>query len=87
MEFSVNMLTTGGQRLRDLERAAKQQKTGIWTNYVPVATNQGKLSDSFAGKVGEYRNDKCLVIHPLPLQAILNQLVILNPKALFCDQT
>ena len=29
MEFSVNMLTTGGQRLRDLERAAKQAKIGI----------------------------------------------------------
>ena len=52
MEFSVNMISNGSQRLRDLERAAKQRKVGIWTNYVPVASNQGKLSGTFIGKVG-----------------------------------
>ncbi len=53
MDFSANMLTTGGQRLRDMERAAKQAKIGIWTNYVAAPTNQGKLSGAFTGKVGE----------------------------------
>ena len=51
MEFSVNMLSNGGQKLRDMERAAKQARIGIWTNYVPTASNQGKLSDTFTGKV------------------------------------
>jgi hypothetical protein len=51
MEFSVNMISSGGQKLRDLERAAKLQKSAIWTNYVPAPSNQGKLSDTFVGKV------------------------------------
>jgi hypothetical protein len=51
MEFSVNMLSSGSQKLRDIERAAKQARTAIWTNYVPQASNQSKLSDTFIGKV------------------------------------
>jgi hypothetical protein len=58
MEFSVNMISNGSQKLRDLERAAKQRKVGIWTNYVPVATNQGKLSGVFTGKVSEGRGSE-----------------------------
>jgi hypothetical protein len=33
-------MTSGAQRLRELERTAKQEKKGIWTNYVPAPTNQ-----------------------------------------------
>ena len=55
MEFSVNMLSSGSQKMRDIERSAKQQKLAIWTNYVPAPTSQGKLSDSYTGKVGQRR--------------------------------
>mmetsp|Transcript_6774 Transcript_6774/g.14968 ORF Transcript_6774/g.14968 Transcript_6774/m.14968 type:complete len:971 (+) Transcript_6774:79-2991(+) len=62
MEFSVNMMTSGSQRLRDLERAAKQERRAIWTNYVPAPTNQTKLSMNFNGKVVEIVSGDCLVI-------------------------
>ena len=29
------MMTTGAMKLRELERTAKQNKKGIWFNYVP----------------------------------------------------
>lgn len=51
------MLSMGGQKLRDLERAAKQSKVAMWTNYVPQVSNQGKLSDTYTGKVRERGRD------------------------------
>ena len=35
VEWSLNMMTTGAMKLRELERTAKQNKKGIWFNYVP----------------------------------------------------
>lgn len=55
-------MTNGAMRLREMERAAKQAKRGIWTNYVPVNTGQTKLSDSFLGKVVEVVSGDTLVV-------------------------
>lgn len=62
VEWSLNMMTNGAMRLREMERAAKQAKRGIWTNYVPVNTGQTKLSDSFLGKVVEVVSGDTLVV-------------------------
>ncbi len=56
------MISSGGQKLRDLERAAKQAKVAMWQNYVPAATNSSKLSDTFVGKVIEVVSGDCLVV-------------------------
>jgi hypothetical protein len=50
VEWSAKLLTTGGLKLRDCERAAKLARRCMWTGYVPP-TNQAKLSDTFTGKV------------------------------------
>jgi staphylococcal nuclease domain-containing protein 1 len=39
VEWSLNMMTTGAMKLRELERTAKQNKKGIWLNYVPQVSN------------------------------------------------
>lgn len=44
-------MTNGAMRLRELERTAKAAKTGMWVNYVPQATNQTKLSDTYTGEL------------------------------------
>eukprot|EP00878_Enallax_costatus_P006933 GHUV01007265.1.p1 GENE.GHUV01007265.1~~GHUV01007265.1.p1 ORF type:complete len:560 (+),score=208.13 GHUV01007265.1:80-1759(+) len=62
VEWSLNMMTNGAMRLREMERQAKQQKRGIWVNYVPQNTGQTKLSDSFLGKVVEVVSGDTLVI-------------------------
>lgn len=62
VEWSLNMMTTGAMRLREMERQAKQQKRGIWVNYVPQNTGQTKLSDSFLGKVIEVVSGDTVVI-------------------------
>lgn len=62
VEWSLNMMTNGAMRLREMERQAKQQKRGIWVNYVPQNTGQTKLSDSFLGKVIEVVSGDTLVI-------------------------
>jgi staphylococcal nuclease domain-containing protein 1 len=61
-EWSLAMMTTGAQRLREAERAAKAAKRGLWHNYVPQNTGQTKLSGSFAGKVIEVVSGDTLVI-------------------------
>lgn len=62
VEWSLQMMTVGALRLREMERAAKQAKRGIWHSYVPVATGQTKLSDSFVGRVNEVASGDTLVI-------------------------
>lgn len=62
VEWSLNMMTNGAMRLREMERQAKQQKRGIWVNYVPQNTGQTKLSDSFLGKVIEVVSGDTLVV-------------------------
>ncbi len=51
VEWSLNMMTNGAMRLRELERQAKQARRGIWVNYVPQNTGQTKLSNQYQGKV------------------------------------
>ena len=43
------MLTNGAARLRELERAAKAAKRGMWHSYVPPPISTSKLSDNFVG--------------------------------------
>lgn len=40
VEWSLNMMTNGAMRLREMERQAKQAKRGIWVNYVPQVSCQ-----------------------------------------------
>jgi staphylococcal nuclease domain-containing protein 1 len=62
VEWSLQMMTVGGMRLREMERAVKTAKRGIWHAYVPVATGQTKLSDSFVGRVNEVSSGDTLII-------------------------
>lgn len=62
VEWSLQMMTVGAMRLREMERAAKQAKRGVWHSYVPVATGQTKLSDSFVGRVNEVASGDTLII-------------------------
>ena len=58
----MSMLSSGAQKMRDLERAAKLAKLRIWTHYVPTASNQIKMSDMFNGKVIEVVSGDCIVV-------------------------
>ncbi|KAG1657494.1 hypothetical protein FOA52_008370 [Chlamydomonas sp. UWO 241] len=62
MDFSANMVSGGGQKLRDLERAAKLEKRALWTNYVPQASNSAKATDAFKGTVIEVVSGDCVVV-------------------------
>jgi staphylococcal nuclease domain-containing protein 1 len=62
VEWSLNLMTNGAMRLREMERAAKQAKRGIWVNYVPQNTGQTKLSDTFLGKVVEVVSGDTVVV-------------------------
>jgi hypothetical protein len=44
VEWSLSMMTTGATKLRELERTAKQNKTGIFFNYVPQVRPQDALT-------------------------------------------
>eukprot|EP00210_Caulerpa_lentillifera_P002078 g1993.t1 len=61
-EWSLSLMSEGVQELHSLERAAKEAKTGIWTNFVPPVSNQDKLSDRFTGTVVEVSSGDCLMI-------------------------
>lgn len=62
VEWSLQMMTVGAMRLREMERAAKAAKRGVWHSYVPVATGQTKLSDSFVGRVNEVASGDTLIV-------------------------
>lgn len=62
VEWSLNMMTTGAMKLRELDRQAKLGKEGIWTGYVPPQTNSTKLSDRFTGTVFEVVSGDCVVV-------------------------
>jgi endonuclease YncB( thermonuclease family) len=62
VEWSLNLMTNGAMRLREMERSAKQAKRGIWVNYVPQNTGQTKLSDTFLGKVVEVVSGDTVVV-------------------------
>ncbi|KAF8068404.1 elongation factor G [Scenedesmus sp. PABB004] len=62
VEWGLAMMTNGAMRLREMERASKAAKRGIWANYVPANTGQTKLSDSFLGRVVEVVSGDTMVI-------------------------
>lgn len=62
VEWGVNMMTSGGHKLREAERAAKQARKGIWTNWTPPATGSAKLSDNFSGTAREVVSGDCVVV-------------------------
>eukprot|EP00798_Chlamydomonas_sp_ICE-L_P007216 gene7216-323_t len=62
VEWSLNVMTVGANKIRELERAAKQAKVGQWLNFVAAPTNQTKLSDQYVGKVIEIVSGDCLVV-------------------------
>lgn len=62
VEWSINMMTTGGMKLRELEKAAKQEQKNIWKGYVAPPSNQTKLSDNFVATVTEVVSGDCLVV-------------------------
>lgn len=43
------MMTSGAQRLRELERTAKQERKGMWVTYVPPPTNQVRAMATLCG--------------------------------------
>ena len=61
-EWSLELMTSGAFRLRELERSARQTRLGIWHNYVPPKTNTAKLSDKFKGTVFEIVSGDCIVV-------------------------
>ncbi|MEW5304675.1 MAG: hypothetical protein WDW36_007269 [Sanguina aurantia] len=61
VEWSANLMVNG-MKLREIEKVAKAEKRALWTNYVPTATGQTKLSDAFTGKVIEVVSGDCLCI-------------------------
>lgn len=61
-EWSLNMMTSGAFKLRELERASRQNKVGQWHNYVPQAGNSAKLSDKFTGVVAEVVSADTLIV-------------------------
>ncbi|CAD7701107.1 unnamed protein product, partial [Ostreobium quekettii] len=61
-EWSLNMMTQGATKLRELERTSKQKREGIWTGYVPPVTNTAKLSDKFTGVVIEVVSGDCVIV-------------------------
>lgn len=62
VDWSANMMTSGAFKLREAERAARQQRLGLWHNYVPPVTNSAKLSDKFGGVVSEIASGDCVVV-------------------------
>jgi endonuclease YncB( thermonuclease family) len=56
VEWSLNMMTNGAMRLRDMERTAKQNKRGIWLHYVPqVRGVRAAAGGCLAGVVVRWR--------------------------------
>lgn len=49
-------------KLREAERAAKQQRIGQWVNWIPPATPSSKLSGDFTGTVTEIVSGDCIVV-------------------------
>jgi len=61
-EWSLVMMTSGVQELYALEKAAKDEKRNIWTNYIPSLNSSGKLTDRFSGTVVEVTSGDCLTV-------------------------
>lgn len=62
VEFSLAMMASEAGELHALERAAKEEKLRIWTNYVQTPSNSDKLSEKFKGTVLEVLSGDCIVV-------------------------
>ncbi|DBB17861.1 hypothetical protein WJX82_005615 [Trebouxia sp. C0006] len=62
VNWGLEMMSVNAFTLREAERNAKQQRVGIWRNYVAPATAGTKLSDKFTGSVCEVVSGDCLVV-------------------------
>ncbi|KAL3140607.1 hypothetical protein ABBQ32_005177 [Trebouxia sp. C0010 RCD-2024] len=60
--WGLEMMSVNAFTLREAERQAKQQRIGIWRNYVPPANAGTKLSDKFSGTVCEIVSGDCMVV-------------------------
>lgn len=62
VEWSLNMMTSGAFKLREMERAARQARLGLWHSYVLQPGASAKLSDNFTGTVTEIVSGDCLLV-------------------------
>jgi len=62
VEWSLAMMTSGVQELHALEKAAKEEKKNIWTNYVPTPSNSDKLTERFRGTIVEVTSGDCVTV-------------------------
>ena len=62
VEWGLNMLSSGGFKLREAERGAKQARKGMWQDWTPPATGSARLSDAFAGTVREVVSGDIIVV-------------------------
>mmetsp|Transcript_31827 Transcript_31827/g.38496 ORF Transcript_31827/g.38496 Transcript_31827/m.38496 type:complete len:905 (-) Transcript_31827:461-3175(-) len=56
---------TAAEKLRSAEKQAKDQRTRIWTNYVPPPKFSTALSDKFKGKIVEVVSGDVVVVRDL----------------------
>lgn len=81
-------MTKGSTKLRELEKVAKQQKRGMWANYVPTETNSAKLTDLFVGKVIEVVSGDTIVVldsaNRIERRVQLSRLVFDKLLSLYC---
>ncbi len=79
VEWSLALMASGGQRLRELERTAKLEKKGIWTNYVAPPTNQARGRGGAHKRGGKRRDDAAR--RGAVAVAMCPQAVLLYPRA------
>lgn len=81
-------MTKGSTKLRELEKTAKQQKRGMWANYVPTESNSSKLTDLFDGKVIEVVSGDTIVVldsaNRIERRVQLSRLVLASSNGLYC---
>mmetsp|Transcript_36162 Transcript_36162/g.91251 ORF Transcript_36162/g.91251 Transcript_36162/m.91251 type:complete len:949 (-) Transcript_36162:968-3814(-) len=62
VDWGLAMMTNGAMRLKEAERGAKQQRAGMWRDYMPPASAGQKLADEYKGKVSEVVSGDILVV-------------------------
>lgn len=53
VEWSLAMMITGAQSLRDADRRAKKAKAGVWHDYTPPPSSLPRGTPEFSGPVRE----------------------------------
>ncbi|XP_019633158.1 PREDICTED: staphylococcal nuclease domain-containing protein 1-like [Branchiostoma belcheri] len=62
VDWSMGVVTTGADKLRSAEKAAKEKRLRIWKDYTPSQTSIAITEKQFTGKVIEINNADRLVI-------------------------